>query len=145
MATWSLLQLFNSATWYKGNYVHDISRWAWLCPNKTLFTKTGDLDLTHSLYLANFCFTKAKRNETWSPSLNFSPPSFRGFPGGACSKESACQCRKVPWRRAWQLTPVFLPGKFHEQGSLAGYSPWGCKELNTTEHLSTSSFNWWYF
>ena len=33
----------------------------------------------------------------------------------------------------WQPTPVFLPGKFHGQWSLAGYSPWGRKELDTTE------------
>ena len=41
---------------------------------------------------------------------------------------------KIPWRRVWQLTPVFLPGKFHGQRSLAGYCPWGCEELDTTEH-----------
>ena len=41
---------------------------------------------------------------------------------------------KIPWRRVWQLTPVFLHGKFHGQRSLAGYCPWGCKELDTTEH-----------
>ena len=35
--------------------------------------------------------------------------------------------RKVPWRRKWQHTPVFLPTKSHGQRSLAGYSPWGCK------------------
>ena len=40
---------------------------------------------------------------------------------------------KIPWRRAWQPTPVFLPGKFHGQRSLAGYSPWDCKELDVTE------------
>ena len=39
---------------------------------------------------------------------------------------------KIPWR-AWQLTPVFLPGEFHGQRSLAGYSPWGHKESDTTE------------
>ena len=47
-------------------------------------------------------------------------------------KESACQCRrrgfdpwvrKIPWRRNWQSTPVFLSGKSHGQRSLAGYSP----------------------
>ena len=43
--------------------------------------------------------------------------------------------QKSPWRRAWQPTPVFLPGEFHGQRSLAGYSPWGCKELDTTEQL----------
>ena len=63
-------------------------------------------------------------------------------------KESACPCRrywrrrfnpwvrKIPWRRKWQPTPVLLPGKFHRQRSLVGYSPWGCKELNTTEQLN---------
>ena len=43
------------------------------------------------------------------------------------------QVGKIPWRRAWQPTPVFLPGKSHRQRSLAGYSPWGCKESDMTE------------
>ena len=63
-----------------------------------------------------------------------------------CSgKESTCKCRrlhpwvgKIPWNRKWQPTPVFLPGKFHGQRSLVSYSPWGCKELEMTERLSTS-------
>ena len=38
-----------------------------------------------------------------------------------------------PWRRAWQPIAVFLPGVFHGQSSLAGYSPWGHKESDTTE------------
>ena len=41
---------------------------------------------------------------------------------------------KIPWSRKWQPTPVFLPGKFHGQRSLAGYSPWGHRESDTTEH-----------
>ena len=63
----------------------------------------------------------------------------RGFPGGSDSKESACQCRrhrfdpwigKIPWRRKWQPTPVFLPGKSNGQRSLAGYyGPWGHKRI----------------
>ena len=40
---------------------------------------------------------------------------------------------KIPWRRKWQPTPVFLPGESHGKRSLAGYSPWGCKESDTTE------------
>ena len=35
---------------------------------------------------------------------------------------------RIPWDRKWQPTPVFLPGEFHGQRSLAGYSPWDCKE-----------------
>ena len=40
---------------------------------------------------------------------------------------------KIPWRRKWQPTPIFLPGESHGQRSLAGYSLWGLKELDTTE------------
>ena len=69
-----------------------------------------------------------------------------GFPRWHCRKESACQskrCRfdlwveKIPWRRKWQPTPVFLPGKSYRQRSTAGYSPWGPKESDMTEQLST--------
>ena len=42
---------------------------------------------------------------------------------------------KIPWRRKWQPTPVLLPGKFHGWRILVGYSPWGLKELDTTEQL----------
>ena len=68
-----------------------------------------------------------------------------GLPRGLSFKEYACQCRRhefnpwvgnIPWRRAWQPTPVFLPGKSHGQGSLAGYSPWGHRESDTTEQLN---------
>ena len=37
--------------------------------------------------------------------------------------------KKIPWRRKWQPSPVFLPEKFHGQRSLAGYSPWCCKKV----------------
>ena len=71
-----------------------------------------------------------------------------GFPGGHSGKESASQCRRckrhgfhpcvgmIPWRREWLPTPVFLPGEFHGQRSLVGYSPWGPKESDTTEARS---------
>ena len=76
------------------------------------------------------------------------PPFYMGFPGGASGKESTCQCRRckrlrfdswigqIPWKRKWQSTSVFLPGEFHGQRSLAGYSPWGHKESDTTEGLN---------
>ena len=80
-----------------------------------------------------------------------------GFPSDASGKESSCQrtrckgCRfnpwigKIPWRRKWQPTPVFLPGEFHAQRSLVGYCPWGCKDSDTTEHMNTllASLNLW--
>ena len=40
---------------------------------------------------------------------------------------------KIPWRRKWQPTPVFLPEKSHGQRSLEGYSPWGHTESDMTE------------
>ena len=39
------------------------------------------------------------------------------------------------WRKLWHPTPVLLPGKSHGQRTLVGYSPWGCKDLDTTEQL----------
>ena len=44
----------------------------------------------------------------------------------------------MPWRRKWQPTPVFLPGESHGQRTLAGYSPWGHRESDTTERLTLS-------
>ena len=72
----------------------------------------------------------------------------KGFPGGPSGKEPTCHCRrhkrcrslplvgKIPWRRAWQLTPVFLPGESYGQRSLTGYSPWVLKESDMTEQLN---------
>ena len=45
---------------------------------------------------------------------------------------------RIPWRRKWQPTPVFLPGEPHGQKSLAGYSTRDCKELDVTEHAHTT-------
>ena len=62
-------------------------------------------------------------------------------------RESTCQCRrpgfnpwirKIPWRRAWQPTPVFLPGESPGQRSLVGYSPWDRKESD----LATQQQQW---
>ena len=73
----------------------------------------------------------------------------KGFPGGASGKESPCNAGdtgdggsfpglgRFSWRRAWQPTPVFLPGGSRGQRSLAGYSPQDCKESDTTQWLST--------
>ena len=46
---------------------------------------------------------------------------------------------KIPWRRKWQPTPVLLPRKFHAWRSLVAYTPWGRKELDTTERLHSLS------
>ena len=86
--------------------------------------------------------------KTLSISLAVSP-CVCGFLGSASDKESTCQCRrrkrpgfdpwvrKIPWRRKWQPTLVFLPGESHGQRSLMGYSPRGCKDSDTTECAHT--------
>ena len=67
----------------------------------------------------------------------------QGFPGGSVVKNPPVNAGDMssisglipqlnPWRRKLQPTPVFLPGKSHGQRILAGYSPWGNKELDTT-------------
>ena len=48
---------------------------------------------------------------------------------------------KIPWRKKWQNTPVFTPGKSDAPRSLVGYSPWGCKEMDTTEQLLFTSLH----
>ena len=48
---------------------------------------------------------------------------------------------KIPWRKEWQSTPVFLPGESHGQRSLTGYSPWGCRESDVTEQLTHCAWN----
>ena len=77
----------------------------------------------------------------------------RGFPGGAEVKNLTANVGKardrfdpwvgkVPWWRKWQPTPVFVPKKSHRQRSLEGYSPWGHKELDRIERLSTRTAIW---
>ena len=73
--------------------------------------------------------------------------SIDGLPRWLCGKEAACQSRrhrrreldsgvgKIPGRRKWQPTPIFLPGELHGQRSLVGCRPWIHKESDTTERL----------
>ena len=72
---------------------------------------------------------------------------FWGLPGGSDGEVSTCNAGdlglipglgKMPRRRAWQPTPVFLPSEFHGQRSQVGYSPWGLKESDMAEQLSTA-------
>ena len=94
-----------------------------------------------------------KKKVTWDtciPHVSFKKTittqwwTYWDFPGGSDGKSVCLQngsprfdpwVRKIHWRRKWQPTPVFLPGKFHGWRSLVGYHPWGRKELDTTERL----------
>ena len=71
---------------------------------------------------------------------------YYGLPQWLNGNESACTAGdvgeagsvpglgKMPWRKKWQPTPVFLPGEFHGQRSLMDFSPWNGKESDTIEH-----------
>ena len=108
-----------------------------------------------------FCLLLGFRWDPSSPIASFFDHSvcfihhlwhWSGFPGSSIGKESACQCRrhgrhgfdpwvgKVPWRKKWQPTAVFLPGKSHGQKSLVGYSPWCHKRVG--HDLSTKPLPW---
>ena len=81
--------------------------------------------------------------EKWSLTEIF---NWQGLSGGSDGKQSAWSpgfcpwVRKIPWRREWLPTPAFLPGEFHGQRRLVGYSPWGRKKSDTTERLTFSLF-----
>ena len=78
-----------------------------------------------------------------------------GLSGGSDGKESTCnagnsrdmglipELGRSPARGKWRPTPVFLPGKFHGQRSLAGYSPWGHQESDTTEQVGMKMNEGW--
>ena len=72
----------------------------------------------------------------------------KGFPGGSDSKDLACNTGDLSSIPGWgrspgeeRGTPIFLPGKFHGQRSLVGYSPWGHKESDMTERLTFAQPN----
>ena len=85
-------------------------------------------------------FSSAVR-EAWVQFPANAKAALLSFPGGAGGKESTCRCRRhrrcrlslwvrrIPWSQKSQSTPVFLPGKFPGQRSLAGYGPWGCEKV----------------
>ena len=83
------------------------------------------LSRSHSLFCSFILETLSPRLQlTWERiCLQCRRPRFNPWVG------------KILWRRKWQPTPVFLPGKSHGQRSLVGYSPWGHKESDTTERL----------
>ena len=72
------------------------------------------------------------------------------IPGSSSSKEPICQCRRhkklefnpwvrnIPWKRKWQPTPIYLPGKSHGQRRLVDYSQWAGSELDKTQRLTLS-------
>ena len=112
------------------------------------------LQMIFSLHciLLIFCFKRRNslpRIWSLSPTALIQPFLFSQsrLPWWLSGKQSNCQSSrhefypwvgKILWRREWQLTPVFLPRKSHEQRSLEGCSPWCLKQLDTTEWLQNN-------
>ena len=129
--------------------IHQIQK----IPSIALFIKLNNFlsfvvrALNHKIYLLNkfqlfnkvlSIVNKTKQNTLLAGDCIYFLLCIWGFPGGSSGKEPTCQWRKqemrvwslfgkIPWRRAWQLTPVFLPRESHGQRSLAGYSPQSCR------------------
>ena len=107
----------------------------------------------HALHLVTLC--NSIISFYWLYCIFLFLHSSLGFPGGATGKEPTCQCRrhkrrgfdpwvwKIPWRRAWQPTPVFLPAESHGQRSLAGSQ--GHKESYMTEVTQHSTLLYFLF
>ena len=123
----------------------------WICLTRTFplhgiiqYTVFGVWFLSFSLMLSRFIMGQHVSVLHSFSGLN---KVMWGFPGASDSKKSARKpwfnpwVGKIPWRREWLPTTVFLPGEFHEQRSLVGYSPWGPKELDMTKQLILSLFH----
>ena len=111
-----------------------------------------------SLYTADFSLPRNWLSSVWVIQLSgislrtLYSLTARNLPGGTSGKKPARQCRrhkrcgfspwirKIPWRRARQPTPVFLPGESHIQRSLVGYSSQGFKESDMTEKWPSMHF-----
>ena len=109
--------------------------------------RAGRQFLTQTIWI--WC-TFYKLTRQFHAHLSSSVLEFSGLPRWYSSKKSTYQCRrhafnpwvgKIPWRRAWQPTPVFSPGEFHGWRSLANYHLWGHKGSDTTEQLITALFS----
>ena len=120
-------------------------------PNSIWYCKTKRLLLKKTRYLKELTLLYVWEDirAHWNHPFDISSAIW-GLPRGHPSKESSCQCRrgrrlrfdpwvgKIPWRRKWQPTPVFLPGGSHGQRSLVGYPPWGRRsQTRLSTHAGT--------
>ena len=129
----------------------------WTSPCVSYYDSKTNLDCNHQVP------EKLRLSISWRghgiPKCHTEQLLWRGLPWWLSGKTSACQSRrggldpcirKIPERKKWQASPVFLPGKSHRQRSLIGYNSWGHKrvwhELATKQqYKSIHNFRvWWY-
>ena len=129
----NVLIIYNDRGW--DGWMASLTRWIWVWVNSGSWWWTGRPG-------ALWFMGSQRVGHDWATELNWTELNVpMGFPGGTSGKEPVCQCRrhkrcrfnpwvrKIPWRRLWQPTPGFLPGKSHGQRSLVGYSPRGGKRV----------------
>ena len=118
-------------------------KWEW--DSNPLVTWLVLLAITPYLSGLSKSHFKLRNTRVWVKGLLWITKGSLGFPGGTSGKEPTCQCRrhkrcgfhpwvrKILWRRAWQSAPVFLPGEFRGQRSLASHSSQSCTESDMTK------------
>ena len=113
------------------------TQWTWVWASSRSWWRRGRPGVLHSMGLQRV-------GHHWATEL------INGLPRWLSGKESVCQCRrygfdswvgKIPWRRAWQLTLVFLPGESQGQRSPMGYSPWGSQRVGHDWAINNINFH----
>ena len=126
-------------------------------PIRILIVFTGDMrhekDNLHLWFHVLMCKMKIIPTTKVVMWMHYSNTDKRVFPGGSVVKNPPIQrpgfnlwVRKIPQRKKWQAIPVFLPGKYHGQRSLEGYSAWGCRRVG--HDLATKQkqqYRWKYY
>ena len=135
------------------SHVHSFTYRLWLLSHYIDRTDYWERDYT-ALYFYIYYLTLYQRGKNRQSLFKSIGTRFLRLSLWLSGKEPTCQSKrckfsslvgKIPWRRKWQLTPVFLTVKSCGQRSLADYSPWGPKELDTNEWLNNkrnSKGNW---
>ena len=129
-------QNFLSRSAFPGLFDHSIT--AWGIGTTNLICQIIDFQRTCRYYVLLL--------RLLTPTTTPHPHPKLGLPWWLRGERNCLQCwrpgfspwvRKIPWRRIWQTTQVFLPRDSHGQRIPVGYSPWGHKESDTTEQLTT--------
>ena len=132
-----LEKLLNNQAWLKRHYTLPVSK-----------DLKGTLGIDHNCQVKDFVVVVSQKHicKLGNITTFICLYLIKGLPRCFCSIEFACQYRrhrrhefnpwvgKICWSRKWQPTPVFLPGKSHGQRCLVGYSLWGHKESDRSEH-----------
>ena len=134
-ATWVAVRDYHSS-WSKSDKdKYDMLSYTWNLKNKWAYVRSISrlTDIENNLQLAK---EKCEGGRNWECGIHLYTLVYLREITKCGRTRFDPWVGKIPWRRAWQPTPVFLSGESCGQRSLVGYSPWGCRESDTTERLS---------